>query len=173
MQLCMNCYFTKTAPSCTSSPLLLSSATRINLLEVTLFVCQHVDALLLPMRIILCMAMLLHILVNLYCICDLYVKVSLIIFSGYFIQVHLVTYVTVLMLPRFKQCMWYEHMNMRMLVQVQAYTCQSLHTRCWCFMFPLNRSKVRSTLISLPAQCLCTCMHEFLVLFLHVCLLGL
>ena len=42
--------------------------------------------------LILCMAMLLHILVNLYCICDLYVEFSLIIFSGYFIQVHLVTY---------------------------------------------------------------------------------
>ena len=44
---------------------------------------------------------------------------------------------------------------------------------CFCFMFPLNRSKARSTLSILPAQCLCTCMHKFSVLFLHVSLLGL
>ena len=44
---------------------------------------------------------------------------------------------------------------------------------CFCFMLPLNRSKARSTLRSLPAQCLCTCMHKFSVLFLHVSLLGL
>ena len=132
------------------------------------------------MRIVLCMAMLLHILVNLYCICDLYVKVSLIIFldtlypsslgdmhtfHGYCVDVASLQIVHVV---------WaYEH--------VYACTSASVHlpvlahyvgvdVLCFCFMFPLNRSKARSTLISLPAQCLCTCMHKFSVLFLHVCL---
>ena len=88
------------------------------------------------MRIILLMAVLLHILVNLYCICDLYVEVSLIIFWILYPSSlgDILSMVTVLMLPHFKYCMRYERINMRMLVQVQAYTCQSLHTMCWCFV---------------------------------------
>ena len=115
--------------------MLSTSATRNNLLlEVTRFVCQHVDALLLPMRIILLMAVLLHILVNLYCICDLYVEVSLIIFWILYPSSlgDILSMVTVLMLPHFKYCMRYERIN--------KHTLASPYTLCVDVLFLLHVS---------------------------------
>ena len=144
-----------------------------------LFVCKHLDALLLPTRIILCMALML-LYYSCYTVCDLYVEVTLINFSGYFIQVHLVTYFPLLLcwccLTSNSAC------GMSISTCVWLYKCKctlaspctlGVDVLCFCFMFPLNRSKARSTLCSLPAQCLCTRMHKFSVLFLHVSVLGL